>query len=283
MLTLVEVLQRTEAFLREKGIPSARLDAQLLLAHVLGLDRLQLFLQHDRPMQAVELDALREPVRRRGRGEPLAWVVGHKEFWSLRFEVGPGVLVPRPDTETLVQAALDWIPADEDLFLADACAGSGCVGIAVASERPRLRVYATELSPEALPWLRRNVQAHGMLERVAVLRGDLLGPIPAARALDWVVSNPPYIAQAELAQLEVARHEPHLALDGGPDGLGPLRRLAAQARARARRGLLAEIGADQGAGAAEVLRAAGFEGVEVLPDLAGRDRVVRGRVPGAAA
>lgn len=278
MLTVLDTLRKTEAFLREKGVESAKLDAQLLLGQALNMDRLRLFLQYDRPMSEAELAALREPVRRRARGEPMAYILGSREFWSLPFEVGPGVLVPRPDTETLVQAALDWMPAEEELFVADVCAGSGCVGLALAKERPLIKLYATELSPEALVWLKRNVAAQQMQARVATLRGDLLDPVPAARPLDWVVSNPPYIRRGELASLEVARHEPHMALDGGEDGLDLVRRLVIQAKKRARKGILLEIGHDQGPATASILQDSGFVDVDIQKDLAGRDRVVRGRV-----
>ncbi|MCB9758309.1 MAG: peptide chain release factor N(5)-glutamine methyltransferase [Alphaproteobacteria bacterium] len=280
MKTVLDVLNRTEAFFARRGIEKPKLEAQILLAELLGMDRLQLFLQFDRPLQEEELEALREPVQRRAAGEPMAYVIGKREFWSLDFQVGPGVLIPRPDTETLVEAALDLIAADEDpVYVADVCAGTGCVGIAIASERPGARVYATDCSDEALRFLRANVEAHDLQKRVAVLRGDLLAPIPTTRPVDVIVSNPPYIATAELAELEVARTEPALALDGGPDGLDVYRRLVPAAARRARRAVAVEIGADQGEAVAALFREVGLIDVIVKPDLAKRDRVVVGRCP----
>lgn len=277
MLTVMDVLRRSESWLVERGLPTARLDAQVLIANALGVDRLKLFLQHDKPLTDEELERVREPVRRRAKGEPVAYILGYREFWSLDFEVRPGVLIPRPDTETLVEAALAWMPADEALFVADVCAGTGCVGVALASERPAARVYATELSVAAHEVLKANVRKHGLSERVAALRGDLLRPIPEDRPVDLVVANPPYIATGELESLEVAKHEPREALDGGADGLALYRRLIPEAARRARRGVLVEIGSDQGAAVKALFEAAGLVDVAVKPDLAGRDRVVVGR------
>lgn len=272
-MTVLEVLRRTEDFLRQRGVVSAQLDSQLLLAHALEMERLQVFMNFDRPMTDEELARTRPLVKRRSEGESIAYLFGNKEFWSLDFAVGPGVLVPRPETELLVEKALELIGDDEELFIADVCAGSGCVGISIASERSSVRVYATELSHEAIPWLNKNVAAHQMQTRVAVLGGDLMEPIPANREVDIVVSNPPYIEQAEMKGLEVARHEPHLALDGGPSGLDIYRRLVPQAASRARRAVLMEIGHDQGEAVSALFREAGLEPV-VHQDLAGRDRVV---------
>ena len=276
-MTVLEVLRRTEGFLRDKGLATAQLDAQLLLAQALGMDRLQVFMNFDRPMTDEELAVARPLIKRRVTGESVAYILGHKEFWSLDFAVGAGVLVPRPETELLVEKALELITEDEELFVADICAGSGCVGISIASERPGVRVYATELSPDALPWLKKNVESHDMMTRVAVLGGDLLAPIPEGRQVDIVVSNPPYIARAQLAGLAVAKHEPALALDGGQSGLDIYRRLIPDALRRARRAVLVEIGHDQGEAVSELFRAAGASPV-VHKDLAGQDRVVVAQV-----
>ncbi len=275
-MTLLTVLERTTTYLEGRGIPSPKFEAQLLLAHVLEMDRLQLFMQFERPLSEAELASLREPVRRRGSGEPFAYISGTKEFWSLDFEVGPGVLIPRPDTETLVEQAKAFCDGGE-FFVADICAGSGCVGIALASENPELKLYATEASPEALAYLKRNIAKHDLSTRAAALRGDLLGPIPTSRPIDVVVSNPPYIARQELAGLDVARHEPGMALDGGPDGLDIYRRLIPDAARRARRAVLVEIGHDQGEAVAELFRRAGLTEVRVVKDLAQNDRVVVGQ------
>lgn len=274
MLTLLDVLNKTTAFFKQRGLDKAQLEAQLVLAHVLQTDRLQLFMRFDQPMTETELAALREPVARRGRGEPLAYITGVKEFWSLEFHVGPGVLIPRPDTETLVEQVLAELGDAE--FLADIGAGTGCIGIALASESPALRVFSVERSRDALPLLKQNVARHALQDRVAVLGGDLLAPIPAGRPIDWIVSNPPYIPTGDLPDLEVSAWEPAGALDGGADGLDVYRRLIPEAARRARQGVAVEIGWDQGPAVCALFEAAGLT-PRIAKDLAGHDRVVIAR------
>lgn len=280
LVRLVDVLTRSEAWLRRRGVESPRLDAELLLAHVLGMERLQLYLAHDRPMSTDELDALRPLLARRGAREPMAWILGHAGFHAIDLEVHPGVLCPRPDTETLVDAALEWIPEDEDpVYVADVGAGTGAVGLAVAVARPGVRLYSIDVDPKALANTRANVARLGLERRVAVLEGDLLDPIPRSRPVDWVLSNPPYIPTRDIDGLmpEVSRHEPRLALDGGEDGMVVYKRLVPAAADRARRGLLLEVGADQAGRVADLVRAHGFDEVETWRDLSGVRRVVGGR------
>ncbi len=285
MKPLVEVLLSTTAWFKERGIPSARLDAELLIGHVLGLDRVKVYLNFDRPFADDELERLRPLVRRRGNREPLAWILGEKEFYGRDFVVTPGVLVPRPDTETLIEAALEWIPAREDesgdpVLVADVGAGTGCIGITLALERPFIRVFELDREDAPLASTRANVVKHGLDKRVAVLRSDLLSAVPASRTLDWVVSNPPYIPSRDIdtLQAEVRDHEPRAALDGGDDGLAVYRRLVPDAR-RARAGALFEVGAGQAADVAALLTQAGFVDVKIWKDLAGTERVVGGRSP----
>lgn len=274
MITLVDVLNRTTTFFQQKGIGTPRLDAQLIMAHVLKLERIALYVNFDRPMSEPELDQIRGFVRRRGEREPLAWILGVKEFYGRDFEVGLGVLVPRPDTETLIEALKPQVAG----FVADVGSGSGIIGITLALEHPELRVYCVETSPEALAYTRRNVERHGVQERVAVLGGRDLEPVPAKRQVDWVVSNPPYIPDGEIAGLapEVSRHEPKLALAGGRDGLEMYRRLIPKGMARARVGLALEVGAGQAGVVAAMC--APWE-VAVHRDLAGVERVIVARRP----
>lgn len=281
-LPLVDVLKRTELFLRKKGIPSPRLEAELLLAKVLSMQRLALYLAHDRPLTTAELAALRPLLARRGQREPLSWILGEREFHAIKLDIEPGVLDPRPDTETLVDTVLAQIPVDEPgpIYVADVGCGSGAVGLAIAAARPGVRLYATDLDDTAIRVTRRNVERLGLGDRVAVLKGDLLDPIPAGRPTHWVVSNPPYIATAVLRDLEpeVSRHEPKLALDGGIDGLDVVRRLVAAAAKRAQTGLFMEIGHDQAVRVTDLLRRAGFTELCTARDLGGVERVVGGRI-----
>ena len=277
MIALVEVLQKSAALFKQKGIDSPRLDAELIVGNVLELDRVALYLQHDRPLAEQEVDRIRELVRRRARREPLAYVLGHREFWSMDLLVRPGVLVPRPDTETLVEAALALVPEGERFFVADVGTGSGAVALAIAKERPEARVFATDIADDALRVAKENATRLGLEERVAFLKGPLLDPIPTDRTIDLVVSNPPYIPSADIAGLmpDVRDYEPRLALDGGPDGLDVIRALIA-ASTRARRGIAIEVGAGQAETVCALVREGGFPQVRTRKDLAGIDRVVVG-------
>ena len=283
--TLVDVLRRTERYFREKGVPSPRLEAELILGAALNTTRLNLYLQHDRPLSSAELVKLREMVGRRGKREPLAWILGTQGFHAIDLLVGPGVLVPRPDTETLVDAALSWLPTHERVHIADVGCGSGAIGLAIATARPETRIYAIDIAEAPLTYVRANIAALGLSDRVGALRGDLLGAVPAHRPVDWVVSNPPYIPSAEISELEpeVSRHEPRLALDGGPDGLTFYRRLAPMARDRGAKGILLEVGFGQAGKVAEILHRAGWTGVQTWNDLAGIPRVVGARSEAARA
>jgi len=284
VLALVDVLKRTHAFLEKRGIPSPRLEAELLLGHALGLDRVKLYLEFDRPLREDELAAIRALVARRGRREPLYWILGTRGFHDIELLVHSGVLVPRPDTEALVEAVLGQVPEHERVFIADVGCGTGAVGLALAHARPDARVYCIDIDQAALTNTRANVAALDLSARVAVLSGSMLAPIPPHRPVDWVVSNPPYIASAELAELEpeVRDWEPRSALDGGADGLDFYRSFLPLASERARIGVAVEIGHDQGLMVRQLFEAAGLTGVTVTQDLAGNDRVVLGRTTPAA-
>lgn len=274
--TVSDLLKRATA--RLGGTSSTpRLDAELLLAHVLAWPRARLLAERDHtpaPAQAAAFGAL---VERRAGGEPVAYLVGHKEFYGLDLRVTPATLVPRPETELLVELALAearaLVSGPSSLVIADIGTGTGAVAIALAMHLPEALVYATDLSAEALAVAARNVADHGLGGRVVLLHGDLLVPLPGP--VDMIVSNPPYTIIDEV-EPNVRAHEPRLALDGGPDGAAVYRRLLAMAPASLRPGgaVLLEIGAWQGALVAGLLREA-FPGaaVEVARDLAGRDRV----------
>jgi len=275
--TVLKVLQWTAEHLRQKGVENGRLDAELLLAASLGLDRVGLYLNYDRPLQAEELANYRQLVKRRAAREPVQYILGRCEFWSLSLQVSPAVLVPRADTEVLVEEALKYVPeAGGDLL--DVGTGSGAIALALASERPELAVTALDRSTGALAIAADNAAALG-LTRVRMLEGDL-NQLPAG---PWtlVVSNPPYIPSADLAGLmdEVRNFEPPEALDGGPDGLACYRALAGQAQAVLRPGgwLLVEVGIGQAEAVRSLFAAAGLEEAYIRDDYAGIPRVVGAR------
>lgn len=275
--TVLKIVQWTEDYFREKGIAEPRLDAQILLADQLGVDRVGLYLNFDRPLSGEELAAFRGRVSRRVRHEPVQYILARTEFWSLPFRLTPAVLIPRADTEVLVEEALQRAAADAAIL--DVGTGSGAIAIALAHERPAATVTAFDLSAEALAVAAENAQLNGVAERVVCARGDL-AELPAG-PFDLIVSNPPYIPAGEIATLmpEVRDFEPHLALDGGADGLDAVRHLVRQAPERLRPGgwLLVEIGAGQAAATTELFLQGGLVDVFARDDYAGIPRVVGGR------
>lgn len=281
MQTLVTVLKKTEGYFRSKGIASPRLDAELIMAKVLGLSRMQLYMKFDQPLSEDELGPMREMVRRRGRREPLAWILGSRAFYNEDFIVRPDVLVPRPDTEELIEAALERLPADEPRVVVDIGCGTGCIGLTLALERPQLKVFSVDVSAAALACTRANVEKFSLGDRVTVLEGSLLSPLPSDAVIDMVVSNPPYINSADIDGLapEVSTHEPRLALDGGGDGLDIYRALIPAAAARARHSVLVEVGAGQADDVRALFADAGLVDVTTRKDLGGHERVVAGNVP----
>ena len=271
------MLEWTAAELARRSIPSARLDAEVLLAHALGTDRLALYMDLDRPLDETERGVYRALVERRRRREPVAYLTGTKEFWSLPLEVGPAVLVPRPETETLVEEALAELSGmGPRPWMVDVGTGSGCVALALASEQPLAFVVATERERGAASVARRNAAAHGLGDRVTVVVADLLDGVGGP--VDLVVSNPPYIPSDDIDGLEpeVAVFEPRAALDGGADGLEAYRALLAAAPRVLRPGgrLALEVGHDEQAAALAALLVAPLTLVRVARDLGGGARVV---------
>lgn len=279
--TILEVLQWTTARFQERGLDSPRLDAELLAAHAFGLTRVHLYTQFDRPLLPPELAAYRELVKRRQAGEPVAYLTGRKEFWSLDLAVDKRVLIPRPDTETAIEEALERLPAGTTgARLADVGTGSGAIALALAKTRPGNTVYACDVSPDALAVARANAERLAL--EVTFLEGDLDQPLRALEPLDLIVANLPYVRAADIAALAIeVRAEPWLALDGGDDGLALVRRLVAAAPALLAPGgaLVLEIGQGQATETAALCRAAGLEEVRARADLGGIERVVSGRRP----
>ncbi len=261
------------------GLGTPRLDAELLIAHVLGCDRVRLYMDLDRPLSAAELASVRGLVQRRRKREPIAYIVGQREFYRRAFKTTSAVLIPRPDTETLVQRALELLPKDEARHVLDLCTGSAAIAVTLAAERPLLQVDATDLSLEALAVAKDNALQHAVAGRVRFLQGDLFAALPEPTHYDLIVANPPYIATADWEGLapEITRHEPRLALLAGAQGLDLLERLCEQLPPwLAPLGTaLFEVGAGQAEAVAEKLAAQpGLQRVRVHRDLGGVARVV---------
>jgi release factor glutamine methyltransferase len=306
--TLGKLIEWTRGFFEKKGIPQPRLEAEILLAHVLGLGRIDLYLKYDQPVGEAERAAYRDLVRRRAGGEPTRYLVGGCEFMSLAMKVTPACLIPRPETELLVEEVLRLagvrrqMPAamaapaagaaapagpaapPAPLSAIDLCTGCGCVAVSLAAYLPHGRVTAADLSPEALAVARTNAEAHGVAARMTFLEGDLYEPLDAAdvQPADFLAANPPYVAEAEWESLapEIRLHEPRAALVAGPAGTEIIGRILKGAPAYLKPGgaLLVEIGDKQGAAVAQ--QAAGVRGladVRILKDYAGLDRILLAR------
>ena len=284
--TVARVLGWATEDLTRRGLrDSPRLDAELLLGHALRVDRVRLIVDAQRPLQEDELARYRELLVRRRRHEPIAYILGEREFYGLRFSVNRHVLIPRPDTETLVNVALART-RERDLHgrALDVCTGSGCVAIAFAKERPTWQVTGSDLSPDALDVARHNALRLGTIWNLDFRRSDLLAEIEREAGFDLIMANPPYVPDAELPTLspDIRNHEPASALCGGPDGLALIRRLVKAApQLLAPGGLLAlEVGAGQAPRVAKGLMSYGFSDVQQERDYAGIERVVSGRLPG---
>lgn len=240
-LTLLEILRRATGYLTSHGSTSPRLDAEILLAHALGVRRLDLYLQFDRPLSDGDLAPYRELIARRGKGEPVAYLTGHREFMKLDLEVTPAVLVPNPDTEVLVQRAVSVArERGGRVRVADVGTGSGCIAVAIGHYVPQATIFATDDDAAALAVAERNVRAHGLADRVTLLQGDLVDPLPGA--LDLVCANLPYVADGTALPAEVTAQPAH-ALFAREGGAALIRRLLGAAPARLVAGgvLLAEI------------------------------------------
>jgi release factor glutamine methyltransferase len=267
---------------RRRGLESARLDAEVLLAYVLGVERIRLFTEPERELSAGELATYRECIRRRRTREPVAYIVGVREFYGRPFKVDSRVLVPRPETELLVETALKQTETHDMYGRAlDLCTGSGCVAISFALERPTWVVHAVELDPGALAVAELNALRLGAAFSLRFFEGDLFAPLTGEAPFHLITANPPYISRAELSETEpdVREHEPRLALESGVDGLDCMRRLVAEAPRWLVAGghLAVEMAYNQGQAVSELFSAAGFADVRVLKDYGGRDRVVLGR------
>jgi release factor glutamine methyltransferase len=285
--TVKRLLEWTTGFFTRKEVDPARLSAEQLLAHVLSVPRIKLYTDFERRLDEQELASYRDLVRRASELEPIAYLTGKAHFFNLEFDVTRDVLIPRPDTETLVESVLQLARRTsgfETPRVLDVCTGSGCIAGAIAHHNRNASVVATEVCPAALDVARRNIQRLGLAERVTLLLGDLYEPLSQLadqNPFDLIVSNPPYIATAEIDSLDrsVRDYEPRLALDGGADGLTYHHRLFAGAASRLRSGgrIFFEIAFNQAEQALKVCSEyQDFSDVRILKDHAGNDRVLTG-------
>jgi release factor glutamine methyltransferase len=274
METLLDTLRKAEAFLGRKGLARPKLEAEHLFAGVLGLRRLDLYLQFERLLQAPELERLRAATVRRGEREPLQHILGTAPFRDLILKSDRRALIPRPETEELVDLALGLFPADQAVRALDLGTGSGAIALALAQERPAWTVEALDASEDALALARENAAALGLADRVAFARSDWFGAV--TDAYDLIVANPPYLTDAEVAEAEpeVRLHDPLAALVAPDDGLADLRRILTDTLKFLRPGgwVVLETGIEQHAALADITRAAGLAEGQGRPDLSGRPR-----------
>ncbi len=276
--TVKRLLGWTQEYLAQKGSPSPRREGEELLAHVLGIKRLDLYLDPQRPLTKEELEKFKILVKRRARGEPIQYITGRQGFWKHEFLVAPGSLIPRPDSEILVQAVLEGMKGRKAPLILDVGTGTGCLIISILADLPQAKGIALDIDPQALELTRANAHRVGVEERLALIQGDLLTPFKRG-AFHAIVSNPPYIAPEEWDTLprEVREHEPPRALQGGEKGLYYISQLIARGWEYLKpQGLLVlEMGWEQKEKVKMLFKGKPYKEVELLTDLGGRDRAVR--------
>lgn len=288
--TVRKVLEWTTGHLKKHGSGTPRLDAEVLLAHARKCLRIQLYTQYDEVLSDEVRGVMRDLVQRRAQHEPVAYLVGEREFFSLPFFVSRDVLIPRPDTETLVIQVVEClkpmptedgtVPPAENVRIADLCTGSGCVAVAIATQWPSASVVATDLSEKALAVAKSNIDRHGLAARIELRQGSLLDPLKSLPPFHVIASNPPYIPKAEIETLDpdVRRHEPHLALDGGVEGLDCLRPLIEQGANHLLPAgwMLLEFTPEQAAKLVSIAEASGhWSHIEVVKDLGQTPRILK--------
>ncbi len=287
--TILSVLQWAHAYLQAKGISETRAAAEVLLAHCLQCNRLDLYLRHDQPLSEDELGCYKQVLKRRLAREPTQYITGQQEFWSLNFRVTPAVLIPRPETEVVVEVVLRYArtraPAGPVPWILDVGTGSGVLPVVLAKELPAARVVAVDRSWPALEVARENIRRHAVQDRVSLVQGDLAGPLACQPSFDIIVANLPYVPTVEWEGLppEIRDYEPRQALDGGPDGLALIRPLTAAVPVLLKEGgmLALEVGQGQAQAVVQLLQTAqAFCSVEIIPDYQRIGRVVAARQAG---
>lgn len=287
LMTIRELLKVSSDYLEKKRIGQPRLSAEVLLAHNLGVERLDLYLNSEKPLEKDEIGAFRNLIRRRAAREPLQYITGHQEFRSMPFSVGPGVLIPRPETELLVERVLERLSGQSlpiPAKVLDLGTGSGVIAVSLAEALPGARIFATDISLDALAYARKNAASNGLAERIALLAGEWLEPFSAGKtAFQAIVANPPYVAASEWGELqpEVRDHEPQKALTAGEDGMAEIRRIISSAADHLAPGgwLFVETAPWQTGGVVELMAGTGrFSDCTRSRDHAGRYRVVEARL-----
>ena len=273
--TIRTVLQWTRAYFEQCNVDAPRLTAELLLAHLLKVERVQLYIDFERPLTKAELKAYRELIQRRRSGEPTQYLVGTKEFYGRRFTVNAQVMIPRPETELLVEASLRAIPEDASTHVLDLCTGAGCIAVSIAAERPQASIVATDLAIGALEVAKMNAAHFKVEAQIIFYQGDLFEPLPTDARYDVIVSNPPYVQRDVMSTLpkEVQR-EPQRAFDGGRDGIDIIRKIISTAKAFLKPGgmLALEMGDEQGEVVRKLLLQTGYRHVHIEQDWAHCDR-----------
>lgn len=275
MLTVLEIIKRTTEFLEKRGVEGARLNAELLIGHALGLKRMQLYLQFERPLTEPELEKIRPLVKRRGNREPLQYIVGETDFCGLKLKVDRRALIPRPETEYLIEQVLGRVTSPPAAIL-DLGTGSGAIALVLATRYPAAAVTAVDQSAEALDLARENAAARGLAARVSFIQSDWFSAVPADARYQLIVANPPYLSEAEVgeAQPEVKDFEPRAALAAGRDGTEDLRQILREAHPRLSPGglLACETGIAQHSLLQPLAAGLGYSRTESLRDLTGRER-----------
>lgn len=280
--TIRRVLEWTTGHLQKHGSETPRLEAEILLAHSQKCKRIELYTNYDLELTDAVRATMRDLVNRRAKHEPVAYLVGYREFFSLEFRVTKDVLIPRPETETLVMEALAVMKPLPTPIVLDLCTGSGCVAVAIAKNCPTATVTATDISPAALAIAGENASKHKVSDRVSLVEGDLFTALPGETRFDVIVSNPPYIPSADMAtlQADVQQYEPRLALDGGHDGLDVIRRILVDAKSHLKPGgwLMCEFTPEQAAAIQTLATDHGYTDVAIVKDTAHEPRFLRARL-----
>ena len=284
--TIQKLLNWVTEYLTGKGIDSPRLSAELLLSHVVGLKRIELYTQFNKAVDKQQLDRLHDLVKRAGQNEPIAYLVGRTEFYSLEINITPDCMVPRPETELLVERAIEFLRTRRDTqFVCDLCTGSGCIAVAIAKNFPDARIIATDICDSALAVAAGNIEKHQLKDRITLLHGDLFDPIISGldvNEFDLIVCNPPYVSTAEYEKLDrnVKDYEPKIALFAGVDGLDIYRRIIEKADdfLKPNAALMLEIGFAQGQAVRQLLEQTGaFTEIKIEKDFHNNDRIVSAR------